>query len=168
MSERWQWTHRQTATPPRSPQVLSQFHGEKYVFMALLPTKKFARQMEARLGYVGSPVLSRPNLPVHSAYGCTLRAGEALFMPHSLWHDVLTVSPSVSLGSRFRYAPPYPRSERSKSRLLSGRNATNLTKAMRMRRGAIRQDRNPDHDHDFARRLSERRRQEERWEEQAQ
>jgi len=162
------------ATADRGPtpfpaQVLSQFYGEKYVFMALLPTKKFARQMEARLGYVGSPVLSRPSLPVHSAYGCTLRPGEALFMPHSLWHDVLTVSPSVSLGSRFRYAPPYPRSERSvKSRLFPGRNATNLTYAMRMRRGSIRQDRNPDHDHDFARRLSERRRLEERWEEEAQ
>ena len=65
-----------------------------------------------RLGYLGGDVIQserqrmaagRPGSSSSAGvFGCMLHAGEALFMSPDTWHDVLTIEPSFSLGTRFR------------------------------------------------------------------
>lgn len=62
-------------------QILSQFNGTKYAFMAGFPSTSFSRAMERRLGFLGAHELELGRNQTKFIAGCQLHPGEALYMP---------------------------------------------------------------------------------------
>lgn len=101
------------------PQILSQFNGTKYAFMSsgggimhgrnkqqAKYLAEFGVHAEATLGYVGPLQIeaARRSNSTDFVAGCLLHPGDALYMPPWTFHDIFTVTPSISSGTRFDMA----------------------------------------------------------------
>lgn len=102
----------------------AQFNGTKYTMMMSGALSTFGDKQVARtLGYVGADIIEEAMLVSRHGIqrnrtefvaGCLLHPGDALYMPPWTYHDVVTITPSVSMGTRFdvkkldRLVPKYP------------------------------------------------------------
>ena len=61
----------------------------------------FVELLESRIGFVGAADLKLGRNESKFIAGCQLNPGDALYLPPWIWHDIFTLSPSISLGTRF-------------------------------------------------------------------